>query len=165
MGYWEAFTIPFSRLGRGPILVIADYAGPYFSTTAFGATTAVAAAWSLLFLSGRWRSDSGWLDRMGRLMGWFWLAIIPFSCWWDYYVLVITIEPRSRKLVNAGSHHGGLTAFLVCKRLKRAPAPFFGLEFLGAGLAGRGHADRDRVADRACRCRERARRDLDHRRG
>ena len=87
MDYWQAFTIPFSRLGRGPILVFADYAGPYFSTTAFGVTTAVAAAWSLLYLSGRWRSDPGWLDRMGRLLGLFWLAITPFSCWWDYYVL------------------------------------------------------------------------------
>lgn len=84
---YEAFTIPFTRLSKGPILTFAAYAGPFFSTTAFGASAAVASAWLLLYASGRWRSEANWLDRMGRLLGWFWIVIIPFSCWWDYNVL------------------------------------------------------------------------------
>jgi hypothetical protein len=87
LDYWDALTIPFNRLAQGPIFSIADYAGPYFSTTAFGASAAVTAAWLQLFASGRWRTEAHWLDRMGRMLGWFWVAIIPFSCWWDYNVL------------------------------------------------------------------------------
>jgi hypothetical protein len=87
LNYWIALTMPFNRLARGPISGIADYAGPYFSTTAFGASAAVTTAWLLSFASGQWRPQPHWLDRMGRVLGWFWVAIIPFSCWWDYNVL------------------------------------------------------------------------------
>jgi hypothetical protein len=83
----ETLTVPFRALARGWILAIADYAGPYFSTTAFGASAGVAIAWILLAANGRWRSEPHWLDRMGRTLGWFWIAIIPFSYWWDYNVL------------------------------------------------------------------------------
>lgn len=79
--------MPFHMLGRGIILGIADYAGPYFSTTEFSASSAVLTAWLMLYISGRWRSNPGWLDRMGRFLGWFWIAIIPFLCWRDYFVL------------------------------------------------------------------------------
>jgi hypothetical protein len=84
---WESLTIPFSRIASGWITAIADYSGPYFSTTAFGASSAVAVAWLLLLASGNWRPQPHWLDRAGRLLGAFWIAIIPFSCWWDYNVL------------------------------------------------------------------------------
>jgi hypothetical protein len=83
---WESLTIPFNRLAKGWITAIADYSGPYFSTTAFGASSAVAVAWLLLVASDRWRPQRHWLDRAGRLLGAFWIAIIPFSCWWDYNV-------------------------------------------------------------------------------
>jgi hypothetical protein len=84
---WEALTVPFHVLAKGWITVLANYAGPYFSTTAFGASAATAVAWLLLIASGRWRSEPHWLDRLGRVLGWFWIGIIPFSCWWDYNVL------------------------------------------------------------------------------
>ena len=48
---------------------------------------AVGAAWLLLVVSGRWRAEPVWIDRLGRALGIFWIAIIPFSCWWDYHVL------------------------------------------------------------------------------
>jgi hypothetical protein len=84
MDIWEALTIPF-RI-RGPVTGRTIYSGPYFSTTAFGASTAVAVAWILLAAGRRWRPEPNWLDRTGRVLGWFWVAMIPFSCWWDYNV-------------------------------------------------------------------------------
>jgi hypothetical protein len=56
-------------------------------SSAIGTSMAVAAAWLLLAASGRWRSEPGWLDGLGRVLGTFWIAIIPFSRWWDYHVL------------------------------------------------------------------------------
>ncbi len=39
---------------------------------------AVAGAWLLLALSGRWRSDPGWIDRLGRLLGCCWIGWLLF---------------------------------------------------------------------------------------
>jgi hypothetical protein len=72
---------------RGPIDVATLYNSAYFASSAIGTSMAVAAAWLLLAASGRWRSEPGWLDGLGRVLGTFWIAIIPFSCWWDYHVL------------------------------------------------------------------------------
>jgi hypothetical protein len=72
---------------RGPIDVATLYNSVYFASSAIGTSMAVAAAWLLLAVSGRWRSEPGWLDGLGRVLGTFWIAIIPFSCWWDYHVL------------------------------------------------------------------------------
>ena len=56
-------------LGHGfPALPIPDSAGP--STAASVAMAgSVAAAWIVLALSRRWLSESGWIDRMGRILG------------------------------------------------------------------------------------------------
>ena len=72
---------------RGPINVATLYNTAYFASSACGTSMAVAAAWLLLAVSGRWRSEPGWLDVLGRALGIFWIAIIPFSCWWDYHIL------------------------------------------------------------------------------
>jgi hypothetical protein len=37
-------------------------------------TAAVIVAWTMLWASGRWRPERGWLDRAGRLLGWYWIA-------------------------------------------------------------------------------------------
>ena len=84
LGIWEALTVPFKI--RAPMTILTLYSGPYFATTAFGVSTAVAVAWILLAASRRWRPEPHWLDRTGRVLGWFWVAMIPFSCWWDYNV-------------------------------------------------------------------------------
>jgi hypothetical protein len=33
----------------------------------------VVVAWILLWLSGRWRSEAGWIDRAGRVLGTYWV--------------------------------------------------------------------------------------------
>ena len=40
---------------------------------------AVTAAWIIQAISGRWRREPNWIDRVGRSMGAFWIATIPFS--------------------------------------------------------------------------------------
>lgn len=40
---------------------------------------AVAAAWLALVLAGRWRPERGWIDRLGRGIGWFWLVYMFFQ--------------------------------------------------------------------------------------
>ena len=47
---------------------------------------AVAASWVLLLLSRQWRPERSWIDRAGRGLGWFWIAILPLTCWWDFHV-------------------------------------------------------------------------------
>jgi hypothetical protein len=82
---FDAFAMTVSY--RGPVNVATVYNTAYFASSAFGTSTAVATAWLLLAVSGRWRSEPVWLDRLGRGLGTFWIVIIPFSCWWDYHVL------------------------------------------------------------------------------
>jgi hypothetical protein len=36
--------------------------------------------WSILVLSGRWHPEPGWIDRVGRALGMFWI-LIGFL-WW-----------------------------------------------------------------------------------
>jgi hypothetical protein len=42
---------------------------------------AVAASWATLALGGRWRPEPGWIDRIGRTLGFFWLALILIYPW------------------------------------------------------------------------------------
>jgi hypothetical protein len=46
---------------------------------------AVAGAWLGLILAGRWRAEAGWIDRLGRVLGIFWIAQImlvdQFAVW------------------------------------------------------------------------------------
>jgi hypothetical protein len=44
------------------------------------ATSTVAAAWAILALSRRWRSDRSWVDRLGTVYGVYWIAH-PFLIW------------------------------------------------------------------------------------
>ncbi len=52
--------------------------------------TAVAAVWLGMFLSRRWWAEPGWIDRLGRVIGFAWLLDLllgwPFSRW----LLVVT---------------------------------------------------------------------------
>jgi hypothetical protein len=45
----------------------------------------IAASWFLLLITGRWRSERSWIDRAGRALGWYWIAILPLSDWWDFH--------------------------------------------------------------------------------
>jgi hypothetical protein len=82
---FDALTVTVTY--RGPMKIATIYNSAYFATSAFGISMAVSAAWLLLAASGRWRLEPKWLDRVGCCLGTFWIAIIPFSCWWDYHVL------------------------------------------------------------------------------
>lgn len=42
---------------------------------------AVAVAWMMLALSGRWEPDPGWLDRTGRLVGVGWIVLMVVDPW------------------------------------------------------------------------------------
>jgi hypothetical protein len=42
---------------------------------AYVAAAGVAVAWSTLALGGRWRRSRSWYERLGRVMGWYWLAL------------------------------------------------------------------------------------------
>jgi hypothetical protein len=47
---------------------------------------AVAASWLLLLTTGRWRPERSWIDRAGRVLGWFWIVCLPFTSWWDFHI-------------------------------------------------------------------------------
>jgi hypothetical protein len=81
----DTFSVTVSY--PGPVNSATVYNSAYFASSAFGMSMAVAAAWLLLTVSGRWRSEPAWLDRLGRGLGAYWIAVIPFSCWWDYHML------------------------------------------------------------------------------
>lgn len=49
-------------------------------------SVAVLVAWSLLALGGRWRPEPSWIDRAGRLLGAYWVAVVPIS-WFDFQFL------------------------------------------------------------------------------
>lgn len=38
---------------------------------------AIAAAWIVLAICGRWRANAHWIDRLGRATGVFWISVIP----------------------------------------------------------------------------------------
>jgi hypothetical protein len=42
---------------------------------------AVASAWLIMAMNGSWRPEPGWIDRSGRLIGIYWLAMIPVCGW------------------------------------------------------------------------------------
>ena len=54
--------------------LIRDYMGDGVALVSWAAP-AVAGAWLVLALSGRWCSEPGWFDRFGRVLGASWLAL------------------------------------------------------------------------------------------
>jgi hypothetical protein len=45
---------------------------------------AVCVAWLVLALTGRWQSESSWLDKAGRILGCCWLAMLPLFVWFAW---------------------------------------------------------------------------------
>jgi hypothetical protein len=43
----------------------------------------IAATWAVQATCGRWRPQPNWIDRMGRSLGFFWMATTPFS-WFGF---------------------------------------------------------------------------------
>jgi hypothetical protein len=46
---------------------------------------AVAAACIIQATGGRWRSEPSWIDRMGRILGIYWIGTIPFA-WFSVHI-------------------------------------------------------------------------------
>ena len=46
----------------------------------------VAASWATLAVGRRWRAEPGWIDRLGRALGVFWIAMIPAMGWVLFYL-------------------------------------------------------------------------------
>jgi hypothetical protein len=47
---------------------------------------AVVGAWLALALSGRWRTENSWIDRLGCLFGWLWVGVTVLN-WSGYYLI------------------------------------------------------------------------------
>jgi hypothetical protein len=73
-GYWGGWPPPY-------LLFETDH---YLDTMAT-IGVAVASSWILMLASGRWRPERSWIDRAGRALGWFWIAILPLTSWWDFH--------------------------------------------------------------------------------
>lgn len=46
---------------------------------------AVVVTWFLIWRAGRWRPEPSWIDRLGRLLGDFWI-VFGFAFWVDYLI-------------------------------------------------------------------------------
>jgi hypothetical protein len=42
---------------------------------------AVIGSWATLFLGGHWRAEPTWIDRVGRLLGAYWISAIFLPMW------------------------------------------------------------------------------------
>ena len=86
-GAWRALLIhnAFKSLGEpGPLIFGADH----FLGTMAMIGLSVGSGWMLLLISGRWRPERSWIDRAGRVLGWFWIATLPLTCWFDFNVFL-----------------------------------------------------------------------------
>jgi hypothetical protein len=50
---------------------------PFFTAPVVGA--AVLVAWPVLSANGRWRLERDWIDRSGRVLGVYWMAVAVFT--------------------------------------------------------------------------------------
>src|SRR5262245_54032501 len=58
--------------GRGSGIAIFYPGGRMLTAYGDRVGFAVSGAWLTLWLSGRWRPERTWIDRLGRVMGWLW---------------------------------------------------------------------------------------------
>jgi hypothetical protein len=63
------------RLSRSLDSIADELLGIDLGTAAVLAGFGVATRWGMLLLSGRWRSEPSWIDRLGRLVGVGWMAL------------------------------------------------------------------------------------------
>lgn len=48
-----------------------------FEYTTYSAGVAVGAVWAVLAAAGLWTTERDWVDRFGRILGTYWLAMVP----------------------------------------------------------------------------------------
>ena len=91
VGQPKLFILHVRRTGGGGAQMGLPPGGFYFELDHILGTMAiigvsVAASWIFLLASGAWRSERGWVDRTGRVLGYFWIATLPLTGWWDFHV-------------------------------------------------------------------------------
>ncbi|AGA28428.1 hypothetical protein [Singulisphaera acidiphila] len=62
---------------------------------------AVAVGWSMLCLGGRWRPERSWLDRLGRALGYCWVALLLINAFlgpWLYLSNHFQIPPPALRM-------------------------------------------------------------------
>jgi len=62
---------------------------------------AVAGAWLMLFLNGRWHPEKSWLDRLGQILGCCWIALFLINCFlgpWFYLGTDFRIPPPALRV-------------------------------------------------------------------
>lgn len=78
VGSLNLITLKVNTVDGLPLSVYAQvYLGKALTFDRAECGIAVAAAWLTLFLGGRWRSRPDWVDWCGRVLGCFWIAMIP----------------------------------------------------------------------------------------
>ena len=55
-----------------------------FEYTSFSLGCGVGAAWLILALSMRWRAEPSWVDRFGRVLGVYWIGMVPLIVFRTY---------------------------------------------------------------------------------
>jgi hypothetical protein len=91
LGQKRMWIMSVRRTGGGGALLGWPPGNLLFETDHFLGTAAligvtVGASWIFLLASGTWRPERGWIDRAGRVLGWFWIAMLPLSAWWDFHM-------------------------------------------------------------------------------
>jgi hypothetical protein len=74
-----AFVALFNTLLLAGLSLKVGFDGDLFPVTALPVGLAVAVTWATLRMGGRWRPVPSPLDRAGRLLGAYWVAMIPLS--------------------------------------------------------------------------------------
>ena len=91
VGQPNLWILSVRRTGGGGTFIGLPPGNLYFELDHFLGTmalvgTSVAASWIFLLASGAWRPERGWIDRAGRMLGWFWIATLPLTGWWDFHL-------------------------------------------------------------------------------
>ena len=81
------------RFGWATRTRVAEFAANGVVLLAHHAGWAVATSWLTLALTGRWRPEASWVDRLGRALGFAWLLLGPpasllidHATWWGTFI-------------------------------------------------------------------------------
>jgi hypothetical protein len=69
-----AMTLFLWARGKFGPWIAGEIAITHINTLSMAAPSAVAATWAVLAIGGRWRPERSWLDRLGLLLGVYWIT-------------------------------------------------------------------------------------------
>jgi hypothetical protein len=84
-------VVSLSLFRRHPISSADEYSWPFFEARIF---PAISAAWIIQALTGRWRPESNWIDRAGRVLGAYWIILWLYRHVMAYIWPGYWIDPR-----------------------------------------------------------------------